>query len=476
MYFRPIGLGLTPHSKAMPDFAVFNLAAGQSMKMAPLGALYIVAAAEDAGFSTVFRDYALERGPDLFRIDRIAEFLETADAPVVGISCFAGMLPYGVLAVEKLRACRPEIKIVFGGPGPSAVAKELLETFPAIDFVVCGEGEETAVDLLRFLAKGSPPAWTIPGLAWRAANSVVTVNSRRERRRELDQIVFPEYDRVNLQDYDVVGVVYARGCPYTCTYCDVVSMWNRQNIARSVDNVLAEIEWLRGCGVRHIAFVDDLFTVNRKRTIEFCDRFESAGVPASWGCTTRIDRVDSELLDRMAAAGCQYVFYGVESGSPAVLARVNKAIPFEQTADAVRQSARLGMYTHTPLMWGFPFETMSDFHQTLAFGQYLNHCGANVFYSLVTPLPGTALYEEFRDRLTFRPDVYSTIIAPGREANLAEVAETIAAFPSLFSGFYHFSDGMVDEKSRIGKRLGLNLSDIRIDSLSATETGCAGSS
>jgi hypothetical protein len=99
-----------------------------------------------------------------------------------------------------------------------------------------------------------------------------------------------------------------------------------------------------------------------------------------------------------------------------------------------------------------------------------------VFYSLVTPLPGTALYEEFRDRLTFRPDVYSTIIAPGREAKLAEVAETIAAFPSLFSGFYHFSDGMVDEKSRIGKRLGLNLSDIRIDSLSATETGCAGSS
>jgi radical SAM superfamily enzyme YgiQ (UPF0313 family) len=120
----------------MPDFAIFNLASGQSTTMAPLGALYVVAAAEQSGYSTAFHDYALENGPDLFEVGRIARFLEREDVPVVGISCFAGMLPYAVLAAAKLKQTRPRVKIVLGGPGPSAVASQLLATFPAIDFVV----------------------------------------------------------------------------------------------------------------------------------------------------------------------------------------------------------------------------------------------------------------------------------------------------------------------------------------------------
>ena len=457
----------------MPDFAIFNLASGQSTTMAPLGALYVVAAAEQNGYSTAFHDYALESGPDLFEVGRIARFLEREDVPVVGISCFAGMLPYAVLAAAKLKQTRPCVKIVLGGPGPSAVASQLLATFPAIDFVVVGEGEDTAVELLNSLSHGTPELSAISGLAWRTSHSEVVVNPGRVRQQDLDQISFPAYDHVNLTAYDVVGVVYARGCPYSCTYCDVVSMWRRQNITRSVGNVLTEIDWLRNNGVRHIAFVDDLFTVDRKRTLEFCSEFEGRGLPTSWGCSTRVDRVDSELLEAMGAAGCNYIFYGVESGSPGILARINKIIPFEHTVEAVRKSSSLGMYVHTPLMWGFPFETLADFEQTLVFGEYLKHCRANVFYTLATPLPGTALFNEFHDRLAFRPDIYSTIIAPGRKADLSEVAPTIAAYPLLFSGFYHFLDGGVDEKSHIGRRKGLNLSDIRISSLTGAEPDMA---
>src|SRR5687767_3090013 len=315
----------------MPHFAVANLAAGQSMTMAPLGALYVVAALEEAGYSASFQDYALERGSDLYSVDRIARFLGNTDSPVLGISCFSSMLPYAVSAAQRLRETKPDLKILLGGPGPSAVAKELMEAFSAIDFVVYGEGEETAVELAASLETGTPPVSAIAGLVWRAPDGTVVQNPSRRRRKELDQIHFPAYERVELADYDVVGVVYARGCPYACTYCDVVSMWKRQNVARSLDNVLAEIAWLKSrFGVRHVAFVDDLFTVDRRRTLEFCRAFERLDWQVTWGCTTRIDRVDDELINEMAAAGCNYVFFGVESGSAKILARVNKVIPFEQ--------------------------------------------------------------------------------------------------------------------------------------------------
>jgi anaerobic magnesium-protoporphyrin IX monomethyl ester cyclase len=453
------------------DLFVVNLATGQSSTMAPLGALYVVAAAEQAGYQVAFRDYALETGMDLFNLDRIAQFLSEDESPLLGVSCFASMLPYALGALERFRQSNPKVKIILGGPGPSALASQILHCFPAIDFVVSGEGEETVVELLSSLRTGDPPLASIAGLAWRSSDGAVNKNLPRIRRRDLDAIPFPAYHRVRLEDYDVVGVVYSRGCPYACTYCDVVSMWKRQNIARSLENVLSEIMWLKQChGVRHIAFVDDLFTVDRKRTLQFCEGFGKAGLPTSWGCTTRIDRVDNELLEWMAGAGCNYVFYGIESGSKKILARVNKVIPFEQTVQAIRTSVRLGMYVHAPLMWGFPFEEMGDFQETVVFGRYLEHCKAQVFYTLATPLPATALYEEFRHRLCFNPDIYSTIIAPGRMTDLSEVKGMICEYPQLFPGFYHFADGLVEEKISIGRKLGLNLADIRISQLTGQES------
>ena len=259
------------------NVAIVNLATGQSHTMAPLGALYIVAALEQAGAAVTFKDYALERGPDLLSCDRIARFCLSAapDATLLGVSCFAGMLPYAVEACRRVRDVRPDLRIVLGGPGPSATPAAILDAFPAIDFVAFGEGETTAIELLDALAATASldehhlSLGKIDGLAWRDPGGRAIVNAARQRRRDLDDIPFPAYHHVPLAAYDVVGVVTTRGCPYACTYCDVVSMWKRRSIARSVDNVIAEIEWLHAAfGVRHVACVDDLFTVDRRRTLE----------------------------------------------------------------------------------------------------------------------------------------------------------------------------------------------------------------
>jgi radical SAM superfamily enzyme YgiQ (UPF0313 family) len=247
-------------------------------------------------------------------------------------------------------------------------------------------------------------------------------------------------------------------------------MWKRRSIARSVDSVMAEMTWLhRAFGLRHVAYVDDLFTVDRRRTVAICEALSRSGLPVTWGCTTRVDRTDDDLLGQMAGAGCRYVFFGVESGSAEVLARVNKIVPFDRTCGAVRRGAALGMYVHAPLMWGFPFENMAAFHETLGFGRLLETLGAHVFYTLATPLPATALYEEFRDRLQFDGEIYSTIIAPGRRTDLSEVEPLIRQHGDIFSGFYHFADGGVPDKIAVGRAAGVTLSDIRISNLVEVE-------
>jgi anaerobic magnesium-protoporphyrin IX monomethyl ester cyclase len=461
------------------NVAIVNLATGQSHTMAPLGALYIVASLEQAGASVTFKDYALERGPDLFSCDRLARFcLEAADdASLLGVSCFAGMLPYAVEACGLIRRARPDLRIVLGGPGPSATPADILDAFPSIDFVAFGEGEATAIELVSTLASptfaGSDPALgKIEGLAWRDGAGRTIVNPARQRRGDLDDIPFPAYHHVRLDAYDIVGVVTTRGCPYACTYCDVVSMWKRRSIARSVENVIAEIEWLHGAfGVRHVACVDDLFTVDRRRTLEITDALARTGPLVTWGCTTRVDRTDDEILGRMAAAGCRYVFFGVESGSAKVLARVNKVVPFDHTCRSVRRGVALGMYVHAPLMWGFPFEDMTDFQETLGFGRMLEALGGHVFYTLATPLPATALYREFRERLLFDGELYSTIIAPGRLTDLSEVQHLIRRHTNIFPGFYHFADGRVHEKIAVGCAARVTLGDIRISNLVEAPAG-----
>jgi hypothetical protein len=161
------------------------------------------------------------------------------------------MLPYAVEACGLIRHARPDLRIVLGGPGPSATPAAIIDAFPSIDFVAFGEGEATAIELVETLAsptfaESDPALGRIEGLAWRDGAGRAIVNPARQRRCDLDDIPFPAYHHVRLDAYDIVGVVTTRGCPYACTYCDVVSMWKRRSIARSVENVIAEIEWLHG--------------------------------------------------------------------------------------------------------------------------------------------------------------------------------------------------------------------------------------
>src|SRR5699024_9517041 len=128
-------------------------------------------------------------------------------------------------------------------------------------------------------------------------------------------------------DYSMFGIITGRGCVYRCKFCDVHGLWGDQYQRRSISNVLDEIELLvKKYGVTRLDIWDDTFIVDRKRVVEFVNGLTQRELKVNWSCFGRINLIDEELLQLMSGAGCDAIFYGIESGSQCVLDRIDKLI------------------------------------------------------------------------------------------------------------------------------------------------------
>jgi len=134
-----------------------------------------------------------------------------------------------------------------------------------------------------------------------------------------------------------------------------------------------------------------VFTMHRKRTIEICDGLLERGLDLPFYCQTRADRVDSDLLDRMASAGCHQIFLGIESGEANSLERMKKKMSLGVIRDAVKRIKSRGIRCTGFFMIGFPWETEEGMGATIDFACDLELDGISLFSA--TPLPGTELWD-----------------------------------------------------------------------------------
>jgi radical SAM superfamily enzyme YgiQ (UPF0313 family) len=178
-------------------------------------------------------------------------------APLLGVSCYFNLLPLVLLALQEIKERDPQKLIVIGGPGPSAIPGPLLEAFPAIDIIVCAEGEETTRELLN--RHGGRMA-DVKGIAFRSDGEVICTPARA-RIQNLDSLPRPAYHAVKLKDYTCVAIHTARGCPFDCRFCQVAPLWGRTTRNRSVEKVVEEIEMLyRQHGIDYVRVADDTLT------------------------------------------------------------------------------------------------------------------------------------------------------------------------------------------------------------------------
>lgn len=426
----------------------------------PLGCLYLTSALEAAGYTVDLRDYQMFEGRDPFRPEAIADFCRDP-APIIGLSCMANLLPFTIVAARELRRRFPDRLIVLGGVGAKSVEREVLEAFPWIDAVAHGEGERTVVELVRARREGRSID-DIAGLAVRRGGFVVR-NPPQERIADLDAIPLPAYHHVDLARYDGYGLITSRGCPYPCTFCSVAPVWNRRSYSRSHEGLIAEMRLLHErAGVDLFLFQDEFFVSTKRHVLGFCEALARSGLQIRWKAFGRVNLTDVETLDAMAGAGCVEIRYGIESGSEAVLRRTKKGFRPEQSMEVVAEAVKRFPRVDTFFVWGFPFETLDDFHQSLFQMVTFRLMGARVLPSLLCYLPQTGIYEEYRHdpRFEFCPDLLPEYMLTGHELcrpwkieidrEHAWLFDLVRAHPAIFPGFFHYDlEGNVRPKLRI---------------------------
>jgi radical SAM superfamily enzyme YgiQ (UPF0313 family) len=155
---------------------------------------------------------------------------------------------------------------------------------------------------------------------------------------------------------------------------------------------------VREYDAKEVVFLDDNFTVNRKRLTRVCELLRESKLTRGliWACNGRVDEVDLELLSLMHAAGCRLISFGVETGVPRLLKLIKKEITLQQSRNAVKWAKQVGIRVRTTLIIGLPTETTDETRATVEFAKSLGSDFAK--FSLATPYPGTELCQIAEER------------------------------------------------------------------------------
>jgi radical SAM superfamily enzyme YgiQ (UPF0313 family) len=316
---------------------------------------------------------------------RVEEVIAALDADLFGMSCWTANRRGVDLVSRCIRRRHPRAHVVVGGPHATPLAREVLQHYTAVDTVAVGESEDTFMELVDRLAARAPTGG-IAGTWYRDGDQIVEGPPRKSI-DDLDRLASPH-------DYFATHILMtSRGCPWQCTFCGAETTWGRGFRGRSVPRVLDDLEHaLAKLPVKMLQIKDDTFTANKRRALEICNGILERGLHFSWSCDTRVDVLNDELLGAMRRAGCQRLSLGVESGSPSVLAKINKKISVEQILRSTALAKSYGIQVRYYMMLGNRGETLETFHETLAF---LERAKPHQYiFSCLSIYPGTLDFDD----------------------------------------------------------------------------------
>jgi anaerobic magnesium-protoporphyrin IX monomethyl ester cyclase len=348
------------------------------MGFPPIGIMSLSAVIKRAGHECVMFDQANPDTPN----EVIIEQLKKKRPALVGLSFLSTTsYPYAKIFARQIRAVDSTVKLAFGGVFASLNSPLVKLQCPEVDFVCRGDGEQLILDLLDSL---NDPA-QVASLTW-AKDGKVLNNPNRKVERDLDQWPFPDreslaLDFVESMPLDVPAVLSmerfttmqtSRGCPWSCSFCDIPIFNEGKWRSRSPQHVVDEFKHLQKIGYGSVYFVDDHFLLQPKRIEAICKGINDNGVTIQWGCEGRVDSVAQHLFPAMAKAHCRTLMFGIESGSQKILDRVNKEQTIEEIETAVTNAKKAGIeIVHGFFVVGNPDETVEDMNATFDFASRL---------------------------------------------------------------------------------------------------------
>jgi anaerobic magnesium-protoporphyrin IX monomethyl ester cyclase len=372
----------------------------------PLGLLAVGGPLIDAGFTVRLVD--AEFGPlPLVEIVRQVQLLDT-NVAMIGHSGSSTAHPTVVELSRLLKLAMPELTIVYGGVHPTYHWDEILRDCAAIDVVVRGEGEETALQLMQALASGAELD-TLHGVAFRKDGEIVATLPATVI-RDLDAYRIG-WELIDFARYSYWGgkravvVQFARGCPYLCSYCGQRGFWTQWR-HRDPVKLARELAWLhRKHGVELINFADELPTGSRKAWKAFLEALISERVPLLLVGSTRASDIvrDRDILHLYKRAGVIRFLLGIESYDDETIRKIQKGATTSEDRRAIRLLRAHGIISMATYVVGFSEEADRDYWKS--YRHLLRYDPDQVQLLYATPHRWTPFYAEVQDRQVVQFDL-----------------------------------------------------------------------
>ncbi|MBI3631443.1 MAG: cobalamin B12-binding domain-containing protein [Candidatus Staskawiczbacteria bacterium] len=374
----------------------------------PMGLCYIAAVLEKEGYDVKILDAHAEgyhnrvKNGDKTQVGlteqeislKIAEF----NPAIVGVgSMFSDQYNNSKMVCRVAKETNSEIVTCMGGVHPTMVPDEVLKD-PNVNYVIRGEAEYSFRDFCDWLIKKKDiNPKKIDGLNF---------NPKEQWIQNLDELPFPARHLLNLPLYFEAGRAYrepskrkrafpiitSRCCPAFCNFCATHTMQGSYR-QRSVDNVIAEIEYLvKTCGMEEIYFLDDALAFGNFR--EILKKMVENKYDLAWHGANGIAiySLDDELIDLFAKSGCYKVILSIESGVQKTLNYMRKPVKLVKTAEIIKKIKDSGLKVESMFVIGLPCESKEDILNTIKFAESLQL--DYVSFPLATPFKGTDFYKD----------------------------------------------------------------------------------
>ena len=420
---------------------------------------------------------------------KIEKYLASGEFFVFASTVMPGpQLKQAIPFSKKVRESFPKVRIIWGGYFPSNHSKVVLNS-GFVDFVVNGPGEKVFPALLKELETGTRNFSALPNLIFKnEADELITT----KKDEIYDQDLLPSFPYAQLNGfYDMrrylgktclgtktIAYHSSFGCPFTCSFCAVVPIYNARWKGKSAEKIYKDILYLKNTfGGNAIEFHDNNFFVSEKRTVEFSNLIKKENM--IWWGEGRIDTINKysdKSLAIMRESGCKMIFFGAETGNDDILKRMDKG--GTQSAAQIRSfAARMKKFDIIPeysFVLGMPGETEEEswkqIKRDVEFIREIKEINPDteiiIYVYSPVPVEGSELYEKVRASGFHYPEKLEDWISPAWEKFdlrknpltpwlTSEMIDYIRNFETVLNGYFPtYSDiRLNDTKIKILKKI-----------------------
>jgi len=407
----------------------------------PSWVAYIGGALKQAGFDQVrFVDAMADDLPD----EQIEQLIRANKPDVVMTTNITPSIFKAQDIMKLAKKVDPKIRTIMGGIHSTFMYPQVLSEAPETDYVVRGEGEEVTVNLIKEIAAGTDRKnrSEITGIAYIDDDGQVFATAAHPVIEDLDTLT-PDWSLYDWDKYIYTPLNcrlavpnFARGCPFTCTFCSQWQFWRRYR-ARSPKLFVDEIEVLvKKHKVGFFILADEEPTINKQKFVSLCQELIDRKLDVTWGINTRVTDImrDADLLPFFRKAGLVHVSLGTEAASQMNLNRFRKETTIEENKLAIKLLQKNGIVAEAQFVMGLEHETPETIEETFQLCKDWDPDMAN--WTIYTPWPFSDLFKELGDRVEVRDYSKYNFVTPIIKPDNMEREEVLKGVLKSYARFY----------------------------------------